>query len=94
MEEMKSRQVEAIREREMLLARKDREELNLEKQKEQAKELKKEKQKQQIKTLSFNVDDEEDGNEDEDSGNFQPEEKPSSVSSDRESPRKSVSVCS
>lgn len=72
MEEMKSKQEEAVREREQMLARKDVEARQKEKQERAAKEAKKEKQKQQIKALSFNPDEEEDeegsDNEDSDDG--------------------------
>ena len=63
---MKNRQEEAIKEREMQLARKNREELNSLKREEEKKIKAKQKQKQQIKALSFNPDeDEEDGEEEE-----------------------------
>lgn len=63
MEEMKSRQEEAVREREMILARKNRDELHLQRKEEKEKEQKKKKQQEQIKTLSFNMDEEEDEDE-------------------------------
>ena len=52
-EQMKNRQEEAIKEREMQLARKNREELNSIKKEEEKKIKAKQKQKQQIKALSF-----------------------------------------
>eukprot|EP00095_Tigriopus_kingsejongensis_P007249 maker-scaffold286_size222086-snap-gene-0.15 protein:Tk07249 transcript:maker-scaffold286_size222086-snap-gene-0.15-mRNA-1 annotation:"GM16314" len=64
-DEMKSRQEEAVKEREKLLAQKNREELQIAKQEERAKEEVRQKQRQQIKTLSFNLDDEE-GEDEED----------------------------
>lgn len=64
-DEMKSRQEEAVKEREKLLARKNREELQILKQEEKAKEEKRRKQQQQIKALSFNPDDDEEEEEDE-----------------------------
>ncbi len=63
MEEMKTRQDKAVRERERLLARKDREEAKELKRQEKAKEKAKQKQNQQIKALSFNPDDDEDEEE-------------------------------
>lgn len=65
MEEMKTRQEEAVRAREKLLARKNREELHLMQKEERAKEDKRKKQKQQIKKLSFDPDDDEEEEEDE-----------------------------
>ena len=59
-EQMKSRQEEAIKEREMQLARKNREELNSLRKEEEKRNKAKMKQKQQIKALSFNPDDDED----------------------------------
>ncbi|TRY72086.1 hypothetical protein TCAL_04772 [Tigriopus californicus] len=65
-DEMKSRQEEAVKEREKLLARRNREELQILKQEEKAKEEKRRKQQQQIKALSFNPDDDDEEEEDED----------------------------
>lgn len=64
-EEMRTRQENAVKEREMQLARKNREELRLLKKEEKEKEKVKKKQSQQIKALSFNVCDEDDDNEEE-----------------------------
>lgn len=73
-EEMRTRQENAVKEREMQLARKNREELRLLKKEEKEKEKVKKKQSQQIKALSFNVcdEDDEDDDEDEESGEPQP----------------------
>ncbi len=57
--EMKTRQENAIKEREMQLARKNREELRLLRKKEKEREKAKTKQSQQIKALSFNMEEEE-----------------------------------
>jgi len=63
--EMKNRQENAVKEREMQLARKNKEELRLLKKEEKEKEKAKKKQSQQIKALSFNMlEDEEDEEED------------------------------
>ena len=62
--EMKDRQENAVKEREMQLARKNKEELRLLKKEEKEKEKAKKKQSQQIKALSFNMcDDEEEEDE-------------------------------
>ncbi len=63
MDQMKEKQEEAVREREMLLARKNRDELRLQRKEEMAKRQQKERQKQQIKALSFNPDDDEEEEE-------------------------------
>ena len=63
-EQMKNRQEEAVKEREMQLARKNREELNSLKKEEEKKMKAKQKQKQQIKSLSFNPEDDEDERDD------------------------------
>ena len=62
---MKSRQENAVKEREMQLARKNREEERKLKKEEKAKEKAKKKQNQQIKKLSFGCDDLEEELEDE-----------------------------
>lgn len=59
MEEMKTRQEKAVKEREMLLARKNKEELKLLRKEEKEREKQRQKQNQQIKALSFNPDEEE-----------------------------------
>jgi protein FAM50 len=64
-EQMKNRQEEAIKEREMQLARKNREELNSLRREEEKRNRAKLKQKQQIKALSFNPDCEEEEEEEE-----------------------------
>ena len=58
--EMKSKQEMAVKEREMILARKTKEQQKQIRNEEREKEKKKQKQNQQIKTLSFNLDEEED----------------------------------
>lgn len=63
--EMKNRQESAVKEREMQLARKNKEELRLLKKEEKEKEKAKKKQSQQIKALSFNMLEDEDGEEEE-----------------------------
>ena len=67
-EELKTRQENAVKEREMQLARKNREEERKQKKEEKAKEKARKKQNQQIKALSFNTnedDEEEEEEEDE-----------------------------
>ena len=64
--EMKSKQEIAVKEREMILARKSKEQQKQIRKEEREKEKKKQKQNQQIKTLSFKLDDEEEDNEDDD----------------------------
>ena len=61
--EMKNRQEIAVKEREMQLVRKNKEELRLLKKEEKEKEKAKKKQSQQIKALSFNMLDEEEEDE-------------------------------
>jgi len=69
MEEMKTRQEEAVREREMLLARKSKEDLKKAAKEERAKEKAKELERRKIKTLSFDPDEEdEDDDDDEEDG--------------------------
>jgi protein FAM50 len=63
MDEMKSRQDKAVKDREMLLARKDREELLVLRREEKEREKQRKRQSQQIKALSFNPDEEEVGDE-------------------------------
>ena len=65
--EMKAKQELAVKEREMILARKNKEQQKLVRKEEKEREKKKQKQNQQIKALSFNMnEDEEDEDEDED----------------------------
>ena len=66
-EEMKTRQEKAVKDREMQLARKNREELRLLKKEEKERERAKKKQSQQIKALSFNMNEEEESEEEEES---------------------------
>ena len=64
-EELKTRQENAVKEREMQLARKNREEERKQKKEEKAKEKARKKQNQQIKALSFNTNDDEEEEDDE-----------------------------
>ena len=73
LEDLKSRQENAVKEREMQLARKDKEELRLLKKEEKEKEKARKKQSQQIKALSFNMLDDEEEEEEEDEGDDKPE---------------------
>merc|ERR1712018_331261 len=63
--EMKTKQELAVKEREMILARKNKEQQKLVRKEEKEREKKKQKQNQQIKTLSFNMDESEEEEEDE-----------------------------
>ena len=63
-EELKTRQENAVKEREMQLARKNREEERKQKKEEKAKEKARKKQNQQIKALSFNTNDDDEEEED------------------------------
>ena len=74
--EMKTKQELAVKEREMILARKNKEQQKLVRKEEKEKEKKKQKQNQQIKTLSFNMDEDENEDEDEeDNSDEEPESK-------------------
>ena len=88
-EEMKTRQENAVRDRELQLARKNREELLKQRKEEKAKEKARKKQNQQIKTLSFNMNDdeeeEEEGDEDNAGGDDEGEE--------TEAPKKRFGKC-
>ena len=72
MEEMMSRQQTAVKEREKLLARKNREELKLIRKEEREKEKTKQKQSKQIKALSFNMDEEDEDDEDDEDDDVKP----------------------
>lgn len=89
--EMKSKQEMAVKEREMILARKTKEQQKQIRNEEREKEKKKQKQNQQIKTLSFNLDEEEDEDpEDNDSDEeSEPKKMKSSCDNDQESPENS-----
>ena len=64
--QMKSKQELAVKERELILARKNKEHQKQIRNEEREKERKKQKQNQQIKTLSFNMNDDEEEEEEED----------------------------
>lgn len=64
--DMKTKQKEAVKEREMQLARKNQEEQRLLRKEEKAKEKARKKQSQQIKALSFKMDDEEEEQQEDD----------------------------
>ena len=68
MEEMKTIQEKAVKEREMQLARKNQKELRLLRKEEKAREKARQKQNQKIKALSFDPDEGED--DDDDDGEF------------------------
>ena len=63
--QMKSKQELAVKERELILARKNKEHQKQIRNEEREKERKKQKQNQQIKTLSFNMNDDEEEEEEE-----------------------------
>ena len=87
-EEMKTRQENAVRDRELQLARKNREELLKQRKEEKAKEKARKKQNQQIKTLSFNMnDDEEEEEEEEDNAGGDDKEE------ETEAPKKRFGKC-
>ena len=77
--EMKNRQENAVKEREMQLARKNKEELRLLKKEEKEKEKAKKKQSQQIKALSFNMLEDEGEEEEEEAEEVAEEVEPDAI---------------
>ena len=93
--EMKSKQELAVKEREMILARKSKEQQKQIRKEEQEKEKKKQKQNQQIKTLSFNMDEDDDEDVDDDDFEKEPDIKKTKHSDvkDQDSSEKSEEKC-
>ena len=93
--EMKNKQELAVKEREMILARKSKEQQKQFKKDQQEKEKKKQKQNQQIKTLSFNMDEDEEEGVGDDDSEKEPEIKKTkhSDTKDQDSSEKSEEKC-
>ena len=82
--EMKTKQELAVKEREMILARKNKEQQKLVRKEEKEREKKKQKQNQQIKTLSFNMEEDEEEDEEDDIDEEPVHKKPKESSKDTE----------